>query len=355
MTIEKSSSHREPLSSRENITRIGMSFGAYSPERVLTNQEIESWGIITEGGRRLTADVILHKTGIEQRHAANDQETPLFMAIKAAEGALEGNKGDIDAVIVSTSFPTGENTSKKLQERFGFSGFHLDVHVACSGVGLSLAYLKKYERQFIGKKILFVTTEKYSPYLQDLREEGGSTKDPSLAQTLFSDGATACKFEYGKDLKVLSTKKLVFPAGTENYIKMPINRKLLAAPYIEIPIPYPASGKFEQDGSRVYKLIRNNVPNLIRESIGRARLTPADIKMLFLHQGSGHVVVEINNQLPEFQGRILMDYQDGNNSSGSTPKSIMRAKKEGGLSKHDIISLTVFGAGLTAISTILQL
>ncbi|MDP2585615.1 MAG: 3-oxoacyl-[acyl-carrier-protein] synthase III C-terminal domain-containing protein, partial [Candidatus Levybacteria bacterium] len=280
---------------------------------------------------------------------------PLFMAIKASERALEGNKDKIHAVIVSTSFPTGENLSKKLQEKFGFSGFHLDVHAACSGVGVSLAYLKKCERQFTGKKILFVTTEKYSPYLQSLREEGGSTKDPSLSQTLFSDGATACTFEYGKDLKVLSAKRFVFPEDTKDYIKMPINKSLFVAPYLEIPIPYPSSGKFEQDGSRVYKLIRNNVPNLIRESIGKAGLTPADIKMVFLHQGSGHVVVGVNGQLPEFQGRILMDYQDGNNSSGSTPKSIMRAIREGGLSKHDIVNLTVFGAGLIAISTTLQL
>lgn len=355
MTIEKNPSHRETLSSHEESTRIGMSFGAYSPERVLTNQEIESWVIITENGKPLTADAILHKTGIEQRFVANNEETPLFMAIKASERALERNKDNIDAVIVSTSFPTGENISKKLQERFGFSGFHIDVHAACSGVGISLAYLKKYEGKFTGKKILFVTTEKYSPYLQDLREEEGSIKDPSLAQTLFSDGSTACTFKYGEDLKVLSTKKLVFPIGTENYIKMPINRNLLVAPYLEIPIPYPASGKFEQDGSKVYKLMRNNIPNLIRESISKAGLTPQHIKMLFLHQGSGHIVIGINDQLPEFQGRILMDYQDGNNSSGSTPKSVMKAIREGGLNKHDIVNITVFGAGLTAISTTLQL
>jgi len=70
-------------------------FGSYTPQRILTNQEIESWGIRTESGKFLTAEDILKKTGIEKRHVANDKETPLFMAIKASEAALKDNKGNI--------------------------------------------------------------------------------------------------------------------------------------------------------------------------------------------------------------------------------------------------------------------
>ena len=347
--------YQEQSVSPEKFCNLGISFGSYFPRTTLTNRVIESWRVITKGGKLLTADAILHKTGIEKRYVANDEETPLFMAIKASEEALKGNKEKIDVVIVSTSFPTGENLSGELQKKFGLSGFHLDVHAACSGVGISLAYLKRREGLFAGKKILLVTTEKYSPYLQDLREEGGSAKDPSLAQTLFSDGAIACKFEYGKDLKVLSIKNYVFSENTKDHIKMPIDRNLMVGPYCEIPIAYPQSGKFEQEGSKVYKLVRNTIPNLIKESISKAGHTQGDIKMVFLHQGSGHVVTGINDQLPEFQGRILMDYQDGNNSSGSVLKCIMKAIAENTIKKNDIVNLTVFGAGMRALSATLRL
>lgn len=327
----------------------------YTPKFFLTNDDIAAWGVKTESGKPLTADSILSKTGIERRYVASEQESPYFMAREATNQLLEGNKDKIDAVIVSTSYPTGEDLSKKLQDEFGFSGFHLNIHAACSGVGLGLAYLKRHEEKFLGKRILFVTTEKYSSHLQDLREEGGSARDPSLAQTLFSDGATACTFRYGEDLKVLSVKNHNFPAEAASSIRMPINRGLIAGLSLALPIPYPESGKFEQDGGKVYKLVRKNVPNLIRQSVDRAKLTASDIKMVFIHQGSGHVAKGIRDELPEFNGRILMDYQDGNNSSGSTPKGIMRASKEGGIKKGDIINLTVFGAGLCAISTTLQL
>ncbi|MDZ4228179.1 MAG: hypothetical protein U1E54_02960, partial [Candidatus Levybacteria bacterium] len=72
MAIAESSPYRDLIPSPEKSTKLGITFGSYSPERTLTNQEIESWEIKTEGGRPLTADAILHKTGIEQRYVAND-------------------------------------------------------------------------------------------------------------------------------------------------------------------------------------------------------------------------------------------------------------------------------------------
>lgn len=349
--------HPHDLPPTKESAKLGMSFGSYLPKQELTNQEMATWNIRTKTGL-LTADDILNKTGVEKRYIAGKEETPYYMAREAAAKALEGNRNNMDVVIVSTSYIPDEDLSKKLQEEFGFSGFQQDVYAACSGIGARLAYFKRRERQFMGNRVLFVAVEKPSEHLHNLKEDGGSKKDPSLAQTLFSDGAFAVVFEYGKDLRLLSVKEHTFE-GTGDYIKMPIDRsKLGDRRCFELPILYPESGKFEQEGSKVYKLVRNNVPDFIRKSISEAGLMPADIAMVFPHQGSGRVVEAIIDNLPEFDGRIWRDYRDGNPSSGSAPKGMMRAMEKGAIKKGDFVNVTFFGAGargMGAFSATLQI
>lgn len=345
--IEQNPSESQNM--QERITLGNISFGLYLPERAITNEEMASWNLTTNTGRLITARTILFATGVEKRRVADEEETPFFMGLNAAQQALNGKKPD--AVIVSTSFPVGLNVSQRISDELGFSpDFHLDVHAACSGFTRSLAYLKEREQEFNGKRILLVATEKYSPFLHDLKTEGRNS-DPSLAQTLFSDGAFAIFFEFGKDIQILSAVNHRFPEEFSNLIKMPVDQDLMAPPFINEPIP--VSRKFEQQGREVVALIRDNIKPLIEDAMRQANLKTSDIKMVFPHQGSRlttKTVAETMNEYPVYE-----DYSEGNFSSGSIPKALMKAIKQGEIKRGDNLVLAGFGAGMFASVVVVRL
>lgn len=354
MSFAELSQHSEFVPPPETLNKPNIAFGVYLPKEILTNQEIESWGVVTPGGKPLTAESIQKRTGIVHRYVADEKEDPLFMGLNAAQQALNGKKADV--VIVSTSFPVGFNLSKRISEELGLADVpNLDVYAACSGFTLGLACIKVREQEFLDKKILFVATEEYSPYLHDLRDkEGELIRDPSLAQTIFSGGATAMVFKHGKEgIQVLSTLNEHLAKDAENPIKMPIGKTPLTPPFIAVLAPKSKSGKFEQDGAKVYELICKTVPQLIKKTIDEANLDPSQkIKMVVPHQGSGHMVEGISRRLNGYS--VYRDFAEGNFSSASIPRALNKALEKGEIKKGDIVVLAGFGAGLFASIAVVQ-
>ena len=351
MTVSESL-RSDRLPNPEDTNKPRFSFGLYLPKHVLTNEEIASWDLRkTPDSSPLPARAILSVTGVEKRYAANEKETPLSMGLNAAQQALNGKKPDV--VIVSTSFPQGFNFSQKISEEMGLTpDSHLDVHAACSGFTRSLSYLKENEQEFNGKRILLVATEKYSPFLHDLKKEGRNS-DPSLAQTLFSDGAFAIYFELENDLQILSSVNHRFPKEVSKCIQMPVEQKLMVPPFINESIPYPDSGKFEQNGSEVVTQVRNNICQLVEKTMQDANLKPSDIQMVFPHQGSRPTTETVEKALDGYL--VYKDYREGNFSSGSIPKALMKAVNQGEIKRGDNLVLAGFGAGMFASIAIVRL
>src|SRR3954467_14143329 len=75
--------------------------GSYLPERIVTNDELAQ--------RIDTTDAwIRERTGIRQRHFANERESCAYMGAEAARGALAeagASTADVDAIILATSTP----------------------------------------------------------------------------------------------------------------------------------------------------------------------------------------------------------------------------------------------------------
>ena len=345
---------RELSVQHHNVERIrlgNLSFGIYFPEESITNEQIEGWKLQTKSGNLLTAQGIHEKIGIARRFWAGKNETTIDMGEHAAR-ATESLSG-VNVVIVSSSYPLDVNISKEIAARLKIEPErHLDIHAACSGFVRGLTYMKEQEEEFQGKKVLFVATEKYSHTLADLRE-GGMEIDPSMAQTIFSDGAVACVFEFGKDIRVIENSNVKLPKELDNCLCMPIDTTLMVMPYINVPIPKSSSDYLEQDGPRVFKAILRYVPDLNKKVVENAGLQPSDIKLVIPHQASGRMIEGLEERMSDFD--IFKDTQDGNFSSASIPKALMRAIREGEIQRGDRILLSAFGAGLYASSAIIEL
>lgn len=342
---------RDGLPLEEASPELTISFGISLPKRIRTNAEIESWEVRTPGGNVLTASSIANRTGVLQRYVAED-ETPLSMGLVAAKSALK-KRGCIDTVLVSSSYPQGVNLADETRKALNLSAdTEIEIGAACSGFVYGLTYLKKNEQRFKDKKILFVSTEKYSPTLADLRTDGTEV-DPSLAQTIFSDGAVAMVFTYGKDVEVLSYVNYQFPEDVSQCLRMPIDSALIRYPYLEQPVPQSISGKFEQDGAKVYTAVRDSIPALVKKAVEDAGLSSSDIDLVIPHQGSKRVVEGLSKQLPDYA--FSYDMADGNFSSASIPKALMLAIDRGDVKRGGTVVLAGFGAGLFASVAVVRL
>lgn len=341
----------------ETEQRRGISFGFYYPREVLTNADIGLWGVSTAGGHPLTAESILQKTGVRQRFVADPYEDHFFMGGVAALHALKNGrgKGPVDFIFVTTTYGTGKNLADEINNRLNLDAEALDVYEACTGFAGTLSHLRQNEAQYLGKAILIVSVDKHQEHVFDLKN-GGAKDDPALSQTIFSDGASAIRFTYGKDLTVLASADLEL--GFADSLKLDDRRNLRVPPFIVKPesgIPLSESGKIEQQGKTVYGAVTRAIPDLITQTVQKAGLEPEDIDLIIPHQASIHVLETLQARLKDYPRKVFIDIEDGNFSSASIPKAMREAMRQSRIGRGSTAVLAGFGAGLFASVAVVKL
>ena len=106
--------------------------GSYLPEKILTNRDLELAVDTTD-------EWIQTRTGIRQRHIADDGEKTSDLALKASRSALDAAgiaAADLDLIIVATTTPdvVFPSTACFLQAKLGARSCPaFDVQAVCSG------------------------------------------------------------------------------------------------------------------------------------------------------------------------------------------------------------------------------
>lgn len=327
----------------------GIELGVYIPQSRLSNNEIESWGLSTSTGP-LTADRIYKLVGIEGRPIAKPNETThdmLNAAVTDLGYRSNRNFTDPDVVLVSSSFPTGTNHSRRFIDEWQFPAttVHQDIHAACSGFVKGLVALHEAGDRWMGAEVMLAASEKYSPYVRDLRE--GTKDDPALSQTIFSDGAAVARFRFGQDIKVLTGRNLAMFDKSE-LIGMPIRMEDVVGPAdSEVARATRKTPVIYQDGKAVFGTMIDTIPDFIESLIDESGVDPNGLRV-FPHQGSAHIVRSLQKRLPNQQ--VIMDLEDGNFSSATIPRMLAKAD----LQKGQRAVLVGFGAGLFASGVVVE-
>ena len=135
--------------------------GAYAPKRVLTNAELEKMVDTND-------EWIVQRTGIRERHIADESEATSDLAIKAAQQALERANlvpEDIDFIVVGTTtpdmfFPTVGNI---VQHRLGCGrAGSVDMLAACAGSVYSLVTGAQFIQTGKYRRVLCIGAETLS-------------------------------------------------------------------------------------------------------------------------------------------------------------------------------------------------
>lgn len=325
---------------RQATARI-IGLGAYLPERVLSNQDLEQMVDTSD-------EWIVSRTGMHERRVAADDEFASDMGAKAAQQALQ-NCGlapqALDMIIVASMSPdylspsTANLVQAKLQAENAAS---MDVQAACSGFLYALSIAKAFVEAKTYRYVLVVASEKMSAFV-DYQDR--------TTCVLFGDGAGAAVVAAeGEGLKIETVclgsdgqlaDRIMIPAGGARH---------------------PASVKtveerqhfFKMSGNEVFKHAVRRMGMAARECLAKMDLQEADISWFVPHQANKRIIDALakNFNIPEEKVYQTV-HKYGNTSASSIVIALCELVQEHQFKKGEHFLLTAFGGGLTWGASIL--
>ena len=252
-----------------NINSEIIGTGSYLPENVLTNDDLAK--------KVDTSDEWIYtRTGIKERHIANDNECTSDLAVKAIQNALTNANISVDEVellIVATITPdlVFPSTACIVQKKLGLkNAVAFDVQAACSGFVYGLTMADAMIKSGTYKNAVVVGVETLSR-IMDWNDR--------TTCVLFGDGAGAA----------------VLRATTEDTGIRSYSIKS-DGDYVDIlkatggPSATKTSGFILMEGKEVFKLAVSRMPEISEEVVKKAGATMADVDCFIPHQANIRII-----------------------------------------------------------------
>ena len=328
----------------KNFAKI-IDIAGHLPKNTLTNSAL---GELYKGW---SANKILEKTGISNRHIAGPEETAGDLAYEAAQTLFaqgKTNKADVDFLIFCTQAPDYilPTTACILQNRLQLSTSigAVDINLGCSGYVYSLSLAKGLIESGAARFVLILTADTYSKYINPL--------DKSV-RTIFGDGASATIVQ-----GVESTKPLIGPFifGTDG---SGANNLIVPGGLFRLP----SSGKTSQimedesgnarsaddlymNGAEVMSFSLREVPKAINNLLEKSGLSKESIDFFVLHQANRFMLQALSKKMKLKEDRlpILME-NCGNTVSSSIPLAMLTMQNRGDFQAEKQLMLVGFGVG----------
>lgn len=324
------------------------------PQAILTNaaleQEFSDW----------PAQKILDKTGIAQRHIAAPGETASDLAYHAAEKLFATHdvaRADIDFLILCTQAPDYllPSSACVLQQRLGLptSCGALDINLGCSGYVYALAMAKGLIESGIRKKVLLLTADTYSKYI--------NARDRSV-RTLFGDGAAASVIAAGAPQQALGPFVLGTDGSGANNLIVPAGGMRTARSAATASETEDASGNWRSqddlfmDGAQIVQFTLGAVPRTMQELLTAAGKTLDDIDHVIFHQANKFMLDALRRKIRIPEDKFVIEIDTvGNTVSSTIPIAIARARASGRIQPGDTALLLGFGVGYSWAGTLARL
>ncbi|RLA69626.1 MAG: 3-oxoacyl-ACP synthase [Epsilonproteobacteria bacterium] len=319
------------------------SIGAYVPEKILSNADLEKMVDTTD-------EWIVKRTGISERHIAAEGEYTSDMAAKACELAIERSgvaKDDIDLVICATVTPDYFNmpsTACIISDKLDIKDVQaFDISAACSGFVYLLSVAKAFVESGMKKNVLIVGAEKFSSIVD--------YTDRSTC-ILFGDGAGAAM--------ICATDK-----EEEGFIDLHASADGSYADFLVTPAPgsiNPVSQKVldeglqyvQMKGNETFKLAVKTLTKDVKEILAKNEINSDDIPHFIPHQANYRIIKAVGDALKMKEEQVVLTVgKYGNTSAASIPMAINDIWESGRLQNGELMLLDTFGGGLTWASALL--
>ncbi|HKO88683.1 MAG TPA: beta-ketoacyl-ACP synthase III [Burkholderiales bacterium] len=310
--------------------------GSYLPPRVVTNHDL---------ARQMeTSDEwIVARTGIRQRHLAEEGQGASDMAFPASLAAMEAAKikaDEIDLIIVATSTPdmAFPSTACLLQKKLGNKGaIAFDLQAVCSGFVYALTTADHFIRAGQAKCALVVGAEVFSRLID------WSDRTTSV---LFGDGAGAVVLRAADTPGILASA-LHADGSYSDILSAPGNicgGKILGNPFVVM------------DGQSVFKFAVRVLDEVGRETLSKANLSMSDVDWLIPHQANVRILEATAKKLGIPTDKVVVTVDRHANTSGaSIPLALDAAVRDGRVKPGHRLLLLGVGGGFTWGGVLLQI
>ena len=315
--------------------------GAYVPDRILTNADLEKMVETTD-------EWIRTRTGIRERHIAAKEQATSDLALPAAQEAL-ANAGltpkDLDLIIVATTSPDMffPSSACYLQAKLGASCAAFDMAAACSGFTYGLSVAEGFIKSGMHKHILVVGAETISRFI-DWKDRGTCV--------LFGDGAGAAVVSRSKDGHGILASYLGADGTQSDILQIPGGGSM-NPPTSESIAQNLHSIKMQ--GPELFKIAVKTMEQAVLKVLEHENLQVKDVHCLIPHQANHRILRAVADRLEIPYEKVFINVDRyGNMSSASIPVALHEAVKTGAVKKGDYVVLVAFGGGLTWAANLLK-
>lgn len=301
------------------------SIASYLPDETIDNyQQAKKFGETDEFIRKKIGAVCLPRKNKGQDTSDLAEIAVLNLFKKCPE--LEQSK--IDALVVVTQNPDGEglpHTSAILQQKLNLpiTVAAFDVSLGCSGYVYGLFILKGFLESSGLKNGLLVTSDPYSKIVN---------MDDRITSMLFGDAATATWL--GEE-PIWSLDSVMYGTDGSGSEHLKVDKHHLT-----------------MNGRQIFNFAATQVEPHITEILKREGISPEDIDLYCLHQGSAAIVDVISKRFSNISDRFIKDITNtGNTVSSSIPLLLEKIIFK---RKTNRILMSGFGVGLSIATAIIS-
>ena len=282
---------------------------------------------------------IRERTGIRQRHIADEHELTSDLGIAACKQALVRaglDPVDIDLVICATATPdrTFPATAVRIQSALGVTkGAAFDIQAVCSGFVYALTVADSLIRSGQFKRAIVVGAETFSRILD--------WQDRTTC-VLFGDGAGAvvleAQYQHGgyADRGILSTR-IRSDGRYEDQL------------YVDGgPGSTKTVGHLRMNGREVFRHAIQKISGVIEETLVETGFAADEIDLFIPHQANQRILDGIAKKLNVAPGKIVITLdKHGNTSAASIPLAMNQAFEDHRIKEGSLILMEAMGGGFT--------
>jgi len=306
--------------------------GAHLPKRVMTNDDLSRLVDTTDAWIR-------ERTGIEERHIAEEGELTSDLGIAASRQALVRagiDPVDIDLIVCATSTPdrTFPATGVRIQAGLGITrGAAFDVQAVCSGFIYALSIADNFLKTGQFKRAVVVGAETFSRIL-DWSDRGTCV--------LFGDGAGAVVLEAQTQLGSREDRGILAT-------RIRSDGRFEDLLYVDGgPGSTKTTGHLRMNGREVFRHAVQKIAGVIEETLVMTGYAPGEVDLYVPHQANKRILDGIAHRLGIEPAKIVYTLaRHGNTSAASIPLALNQALEDRRLTEGRLVLMEAMGGGLT--------